>query len=504
MPAPAAFCSGPVGVEPSDGSTPTGPLQNPAGVGMITNTSGFQEIGSPYSAAEGQQYTPGTSSYGASPFSTPAPGTAVMRINMQAVAMFEGAWWTGQNGQGFGTTAAAGAKENPYGVNAWMRIDLAVDGMSKAGVRYGAFAEVREESVGNNFTSTTSATPVTAAQSTSADNYYNVLYARNICAYVGTDAAGIVKIGQGSCVDTGSAMDTGLNDEFDYGGWDAANGIFPGFSPTWPWPDSGADYMPQGIAYYSPVLAGFDLATSFNPSNNTAAQTSACSSTYYGCTSQSTSNSASDLSRWTNRFEIGLRYRNAIGPIGFAVQGTWAHSGQVQPGPTAPATSPVTSGSVRYNPLNFANIGAEVSINKYIAIGATTLFGAFNGPGAMQPKPIDQQTSTTTAIAWEAGGKFTVPNLPLSFGASYFNFKFQGQAGLPSQRVSQGIDIGGSYGLGPGMVAYAEYLWGQNSQGGYNFLTGACASLVCGSHTNAGANNQVQVQVAMLGLALQF
>jgi hypothetical protein len=430
------------------------------------------------------------------PFSTPAPGTAIMRINLQAVAMFEGAWWSGQNGHGFGTTAAEGNKNNPYGVDAYMRIDLAVDGMSKSGFRYGAFAEVREESVGNSFSAT-------GAESTSADNYYNVLYARNICAYVGTDAGGILKIGQGSCVDTGSAMLTGLNDEFDYGGWDGANGIFP-IAPAWPWPDSGADYMPQGVAYFSPVLFGFDAAVSFNPSNNTGAQASACSATYTGCSAQSTSNSVADLSRWTNRAEIGLRYRNAFGPIGLAVSGTYAHSGLVQPGIGVPALAG-TADNVRYNPLNFGIVGAEVSLNKFIAIGANTMFGAFNGAGAMQPKAIGNATTTTTAIAWEAGGKVTIPNLPVTVGGSYYNFKYQGQAGLATQRVSQGIDIGGDFGFGPGMVAYAEYLWGQESQGGYNFLTGACASAaVCGSQTNAGANNTVKVQVAMLGLALQF
>src|SRR5581483_1990130 len=134
---------------PSDGSTPTGPLQNPAGVGMVTNTSGFQEIGSPYTQAEGQQYTPGTSSPGASPFSSPAPGTAVFRINMQAVAALQAAWWSGQNGGGTGTAN----KQDPYGVIGWMRIDMAVDGMSKAGFRYGGFLEVRQNALGQQSTS---------------------------------------------------------------------------------------------------------------------------------------------------------------------------------------------------------------------------------------------------------------------------------------------------------------------------------------------------------------
>jgi len=488
---------------PSDGTTPTGPLQNAAGVGMFTNTSGFQEIGSPYTAAQGQQYTPGASSYGALPFSTPAPGTAIMRIDAQIVAAAQLAWWTGQNGNGFaGNTAEIGNKQQPYGIIGYMRIDIAIDGMSKAGMRYGAFAEVRENTTGGQVSGTSAANSSPTSSGTSADNAQNTLYARNVCAYIGSDAAGIFKIGQGSCVDTGSAMLTGLNDEFDYGGWDGTAGIFTSaVTPAWPWPDSGADYMPQGVAYLSPVFAGFDVIASFNPSNNTMISGNACVS-YEGCSAQSTSNSAGDLGRWINRGEIGARFRGAFGPIGLAVSGTYAHSGTVQPGPSAPVAG---IGAVRYNPLNFGIIGAEVSLNKFFAVGANTMFGAFNGAGALQAKPIAAQGSSTTAIAWEVGAKMSVPGVPLVFGGSYYNFKYQGQPGLPTQRVSQGIDVGGSLGIGPGMVAFAEGLWGQNSQGGYNFLTSTCSvAAVCSSTADAGLNNTVSVKVAMLGLALKF
>jgi predicted porin len=260
--------------------------------------------------------------------------------------------------------------------------------------------------------------------------------------------------------------------------------------------------MPQGLAYYSPVIAGFDGAFSWNPSNNTGVTASACTSSFTGCTSQSASSAAGDIARWTNRIEFGLRYRNAFGPIGLAISGTYGTSGTVQPSPGAPTTG---SGAVRFNPLNFGIIGAEVSINKFFAIGANTMFGAFNGAGALQAKPIAAQGSATTAIAWEAGAKMSVPTLPVVFGASYYNFKFQGQPGLGTQRDSQGFDVGGSYGLGPGMVAFVEYLWGQNKQGGFNFLTGSCyVAAVCSSTVNANQNNTVTLQTVMVGLAFQF
>jgi hypothetical protein len=500
---------------PSDGSTPAGPLQNAAGVGMPSNASGFQELGSPYSAGQGQQYAPGASGVGTSPFSTPAPGTVVVRINLQAVAGFQVGTWTGINGQGTGVASSPiiGNKEQPYGVVGFWRFDFAVDGMSKTGVRYGAFTEIRQNAPGGQTTSSTSSGGAAAAMTsanasalssgTSADDSANTLYLRNMCAYVGSDTLGIIRIGQGSCVDPASAVLTGLNDEFDYGGWDGAVTITPGaVTPAWPWPDSGSDYMPQGMAYLSPVLAGFDFVVGFSPNNSTIITNTSCNGSFQGCANQEASNVIGDYARWNNRFEVSLRYRNAFGPVGFAVAGTYTHSGVVQPGPTAPTTG---SGGVRFNPLNYGTIGAEVSVNRWFAVGANTMFGAFNGPGVLQAKPYAAQTSSTTAIAWEAGAKYTIPTIPLTFGGSYYNFKYQGQPGLPTQRVSQGIDVGAVYGLGPGMVVFLEGLWGQITQGGFNFISGSCSvSAVCSSTAGAGASNNVQVRIAMTGLALQF
>ena len=88
---------------PSDGSTPTGPIQSPTGVGMVTTTSGFQEVDSGRTPpARASSIRPLTSAYNASPFSTPAPGTAILRVDLQTVMFGEGAWWTGMNGSGVG------------------------------------------------------------------------------------------------------------------------------------------------------------------------------------------------------------------------------------------------------------------------------------------------------------------------------------------------------------------------------------------------------------------
>jgi len=507
---------------PSDGSTPTGPIQSPTGVGMITTTSGFQEVGSPYTGGQGQQYTAGASAYNSSPFSTPAPGTAILRVDLQTVMYGEGAWWTGMNGSGTtglatsssgtngniaGANGALGNKQAPYAIVGYVRIDLGIDGMSKSGVRYGAFTEIRENtlnpnsttvttngtgssvSIGNGGANTASAT----SSGTSAFNSQQTLYVRQAWAYIGTDQLGIIRIGQGFSAN--ALMQTGLNDEFDAGGWVGwqAGGLAPSATgPTWPWADSGNEYQAARIGYLSPVFAGFDFVTTFAPNNLPATSGGdTCSAVYTGCISQSTSNAASDLARYRNEFEVGLRYRNAFGPIGLAASGVYTISAPTEPGPSAPA--------LHYNGLNMGMVGAEVTINKYLAIGANTLFGDYNGSWGLQNKaPYLAQTSATTAIAWVAGARFTIPQLPSTIGGSFFDYKYQGQPGLPTQRTSAGLDLGATYGVGPGAVLVAEYLWGYNYQGSYNFLTGASTGAA------AALNNKVQEQMFVGGIALRF
>ena len=104
-----------------------------------------------------------------------------------------------------------GNKQAPYAIVGYVRLDLGIDGMSKSGIRYGAFTEIRENtlnpnsttvttngtgssvSIGNGGANTASAT----SSGTSGFNGQQTLYVRQAWAYIGTDTAGIIRIGQG-------------------------------------------------------------------------------------------------------------------------------------------------------------------------------------------------------------------------------------------------------------------------------------------------------------------
>ncbi|HVC59920.1 MAG TPA: hypothetical protein VND19_06100 [Acetobacteraceae bacterium] len=456
---------------------------NPAtvtGTGLVNQLSGFQQMGSPYTGGQGLEIEPAT------PWSVPAPGTINMRVNsfVNEFPMYTS--FTGMNGAGT-PGSNAGNKIQGYGIYGWIRIDLGLDGMTKNGIKYGAYTQIRE----NNTTAPAGGTLSGATNSgfatnPSVDSLGNTLYVRHANVYIGTDQLGFIKIGTGIAAQT--LFETGLNDNFDIGGWISFDGtnIPANMGPVWPWADEGGEYMAARLVYVSPVIAGFDAGIAFAPNNSTPFDGSGCSTGYggVGCVTQSSSTFAADQGRYRNELGLALRYRNAFGPIGLAVAGIYTTSGKVN------AVGPQV-----YNGENIGDIGASVSVNHVWSIGGNVMFGAFNGNWGLQNKPVGLQTSTTQAVAWEAGTKYTFLQVPLTIGTYYFNYKYQGQPGIPTQRTSQGIDVGAVYGMGPGVVLIAEYAWGQNYQGDYNFLTGA---------TGTSAGNKVTAQVATLGMSVRF
>jgi hypothetical protein len=467
----------------------TGNPATPTGTGLVTGLDGFQEMGSTYTGGQGLE------SESAIPFSVPAPGTINMRINSFVNEFPMVTWFSGQNGNG--TPASnAGNKMQGYGIYGWIRIDLGIDGQTKNGIKYGAFTEIRE----NNTTAITGTSNTTAtsgfAQSASGDSGDNTLYVRNATVYIGTDQVGFLRVG--TVVDAQTLYETGLNDNFDIGGWIsfASSNIPSNVAPVWPWADEGPSYMPAGIAYLSPVIAGFDGGISFLPNNSTSFDGSGCSEPYggVGCATQSSSTFSGDFqTRYRNRMDVALRYRNAFGPIGLDMAGIYVFSGVVNNSIAPP--SPLAG--LTYKGLSIGDFGAEFSINHAWDIAGNVMWGNFNGDWALQPQ------GGANALGWVVGTRYTFMQAPLTIGTYWFNYNYNGlttprtaafNAAGVGTRTSRGLDVGAVYGLGPGVVLIAEYAWGENSQNGFDFLT-----------NEVGPNsNKVTAQVLTAGMSIRF
>jgi hypothetical protein len=464
----------------------TGNTQTVTGTGLVTEPDGFLQMGSPYSGGQGLETET------AVPFSNPQPGTVNMRINLEVNEFPMATWWSGMNGTG--TPASnAGNKQQPFGIAGYIRLDFGIDGETKNGVRYGAFTEVRENNVtslgGANGGGVTPGSTVASsfAQSASGDASDNTLYVRQANVYLGTDNLGFVRIGTGLGAQT--LYEVGLLDDFDWGGWNQFDGDInapTNVEPVWPWADDGAEYMAARLMYVSPVIDGFDFGIAFAPNNSTPFDGSGCSEAFggVGCATQSSSTLAGDFGRYRNELGIAARYRNNIGPVGLAVSGIYTTSGKVDD--AAAASQP-------FKGLNIGDVGVALQLNRQLEIAGNVMWGAFNGSWGLQP------VGGATAVAWVAGAKYTIPQLPMTLGAYFFDYKNQGQAGLPTQRTEQGLDVGAVYGLGPGVVLLTEYAWGQRYQGDYNFLTGAF-----GGQAGANLNNKVQIQLLTTGISIRF
>ena len=474
---------------------------NPAtvtGTGLVTGVDGFQEMGGPYTGGQGLE------TESAVPWSVPQPGKVNMRVNLFVNEFPMAAWWTGMGGAPASVSPAlTGNKQQPYGIYGWIRLDFGIDAMTKNGIKYGGYVQIRE----NNTTPVTGGTasivdvtqtapaPATGfagssvtsgfAQTASADSSDNTLYVRHANVYVGTDQIGFLRIGTG--LGSQTLYEVGLFDDFDIGGWISFSSTnIPGnVAPVWPWADEGGAYMAARLQYVSPVFNGFDFGIGFAPNNSGPFDGSGCSAGGggVGCATQQASTLAGDYNtRYRNEIDGAIRYRNTFGPIGLATDFSWVHSGVVANSAPTPTQY--------YNGLDIGDAGLYVSILNQVELGGNIMWGSFNGNWALKP------AGGKDAFAWVTGVKWTIPQIPMTLGTYYFNYKYQGTTTAPffSTRTSQGLDVGAVYGFGPGVVAVAEYAWGQVYQGGVDLLTG----------TPGAAYNTVNANVFTVGMSVRF
>jgi predicted porin len=176
-------------------------------------------------------------------------------------------------------------------------------------------------------------------------------------------------------------------------------------------------------------------------------------------------------------YEIMARYRNTFGGLGIYAVGGYVGSGHVN--------SPLAGVSaVLPNATNFSvGDGGLALTYAGFTVGGHVIFGQLNGQVGLKPQ------GAPNAVAFIAGMQYA--NGPLTVGASWFNYQSQGAVALTglSQRYDEGLDIGGTYAIAPGLLAYVGYSYGQRHQGGVDFISGAVGPL----------NNTVHVQNFLIG-----
>jgi len=442
------------------------------------------------------------------PIATPTPGSFVIRLNglvtneftftgssaNSAIVTTPGTTSTFVGPLGKQTTVSSTTvgKNNTQALYTYFRLYPGFDAMAANGLRYGGQAEIREN-FGGNATSTTSS-------GTAAATCSQTLFVRRAFLYVAADQAGLLRIGQTDGVS--GIFDNGVTtfQNFASGGWNSdASGPGPvpsNVAVTFPFfTQNAAEYGNSKFVYLSPQFAGFDIGLQYAPNAGNGAYSCPyagnVSATSGTCPALSSSSTLGDGNRYTNQYVAGARYQGAFGPVALYAFGSYTGSGHVNytGSPVAAAESGprgnTYSGQFENLSVGFGGVALTYA---GLTVGGAYQGGQYNGAEALAPQ------GGVKGRAWVAGAQYAIG--PVVAGASFYNYQSQGAVALTniSQRSENGLDVGGTYNIAPGLWGFAEYLYGTRRQGDYNFVAG----------TVGAANNSVQAQTLMLGTKVRW
>ena len=416
--------------------------------------------------------------YAPKTIASPAPGEIVIRLNGRAELLITDNYTTANRGLNANGTPN-GFKLNPVGIASYFRLYPGFDGKAANGLRYGASVEIRENFPGATTGSTTGGASG-GNNSPSANSSGQTLFVRRAFAYVASDQAGLVRIGQGdgviglfdNCIFTSQCWDAGL------GGLDAgaSQETAPsGVAPPFVWlAQTGAEYANSKIVYLSPQLYGFDVGVQYAPSEGnafanasgaTSFQSTTCTQAGPACINVSSGN---DPTRWLNQVAAGLRYQHNFGLVDVKGYGFYETAGKesltttafVKPSPTASLTA------LRYDNLSFYKAGIAVTAYNVTA-AVDYIGGAVNGQLAERPTG----GAPTNAVLFG----LTYLNGPWTLAATFGTIDTQGDARLTgiSQRHEYETAVGGTYKVAPGLQLVGEYQYAHRHQGGFDFNQGA-------------------------------
>ena len=151
---------------------------------------------------------------------------------------------------------------------------------------------------------------------------------------------------------------------------------------------------------------------------------------------------------------------------------------------------------VGYNDIS-AGEGGIAFTYAGLTIGGHFLGGQINNVNSTNPQGAPQST------AWLVGAQYA--NGPFVVGVTYYNYQDQGNPTLThvSQRYTDALSFGGTWNVAPGLYIIAEYLWAQQHQGNFNFVT-STAGTFGGSGVSQPLENTVQAQAFTIGTKVRW
>jgi len=219
------------------------------------------------------------------------------------------------------------------------------------------------------------------------------------------------------------------------------------------------------------------------------------------CPTLSSGPGALDGAKFVNQTALGVRYQGKFGDLGVLAYGVYEISGTVNYtgansatifGTTAASLGTAGAAAAKYNGkydgLNFGSGGVALTYAGF-TLGANAIGGRLNGQLALAPQGGAPEVAYTVGLKYVAG--------PLVMGVAGEIGWYQGDVRLTglTQRRARGLLAGVDYTVAPGFLVFADYMYQEVYQGGYNFGTGGVGS---------SANNTYHSQGIVIGNAIAF
>lgn len=386
---------------------------------------------------------------------TAAPGSVTVRLNGRVN------WYAGIEGSSLDNNASTGVKTSTVNFLGYLRLFPGFDGVAANGLHYGAAAEIR----------------INGGQNAGAET----LFVHQAYGYFGLPKLGQISFGQ----ENGPVVlfETGTFEGFNDGAWwGDLPAIVPGNAePVYPFVDNGGfSQETNKIVYLSPTIAGFQFAVGFEPNHTAENYTDAVTSTP----------NAISGGQPRNLIDVGGQFTQTFGPVGVQLGADYISAGQVNYTGAA--------ASLGYKNLNIFSGGATATIAG-VTVGGNVVYGAYNQVSGynFQLEP----DGGNAAIGTLFGAQYTLG--PVVVGGSVFRFQTTGDlvsngAGgyqlTSGQQVNNGVAVGGTFTLVPGVSLFVDYDYGWRKQSGFDFA----------SDTAGADNNYVQSQLFGVGTQIQW
>jgi hypothetical protein len=398
------------------------------------------------------------------PIANPTPGSIVIHLNARVMVEYA---------ESFGTlNHVGGQKLNSNQFATYMRIYPGMDGMAANGLRYGGSIELRE-----NFPDAPTVSTSTPSSGASGYTSGETVFVRRAFGYLANDNLGIIRMGQADGLigifDNGVTTFQNISPSGALNGGDLQGIMTSNSTPPFVFlSQAGNEYGNNKFVYLSPQIAGFDIGLQYAPQIANAFGPCAVAGT--GCPNLSSTTTPGFGARVQNEYAAGIRYQGKFSDVGLLAYAVYEGSGHVNyTGTAAAAVAALGTGAAagttyngKFNNIGVTSVGAAVTFAG-LTVGGNGIFGQMNGQ--LAPKP----EGGAGVSGWLAGARYVFG--PASIGAAFESYTMQGAVGLTgiSQRRAYAGTAAVTYSAAPGLTFFADYLYQNQKQSGWNFAADA-------------------------------